>query len=64
MKLGSLERLEVSGVCSAVHNVLEQRVFWFEGLENISWFPCFLFLCVCPLCLLYMLETLTNDDQK
>ena len=50
MKLRSSERLDVTSylrmfimLFSAVHDVLEQKFIWFEGLENTFPFPCFFF---------------------
>ena len=56
MKLGSLERLEVSGVISVQLFTMywNKCFFGFKGLENIYWFPWFLFLCVSFMFIVYV----------
>ena len=56
MKLGSLKRLEVSGAISVqLFKCIGTNVFFgFKGLENIYWFPWFLFLCVSFIFIVYV----------
>ena len=52
-------------LCSAVLNILEQKLGWFESLKNTFCFFLVSFsVFLCPLRSLYILETLIYDEQK